>query len=312
MPQPVPQPAVDVRGLAKRYGATTAVDDLSMTVDRGSITAIIGPNGAGKTTTIEMCEGYRRPDAGLVRVLGLDPIRDARALRPRIGVMLQDGGGYPGARCSELLAHAAALHANPVAVATLAERLGLGELGRTPYRRMSGGQRQRLHLALALVGRPELVFLDEPTAGMDLHARRETWRLIGDLHAAGVTVVLTTHLLDEAERLANRVLIVDRGRVLADGSPAELASYAADRILTFHGPAGMNLRSLSAALPCDAVVVEPVPGLYRIEGEISPQLLATVTAWCASHGVMPDRIATGQRSLEDVFIDLTGREPTGD
>lgn len=296
----------------KRYGATTAVDDLSMTVARGSITAIIGPNGAGKTTTIEMCEGYRRPDTGQVRVLGLDPIRDARALRPRIGVMLQDGGGYPGARYTELLAHAAALHAYPVAVATLGERLGLGELGRTPYRRLSGGQRQRLHLALALVGRPELVFLDEPTAGMDPRARRETWQLIRDLHDAGVTVVLTTHLLDEAERLADRVLIVDRGRVLADGSPAELASYAADRILTFHGPAGLNLRSLSAALPRDAVVVEPAPGLYRIEGEISPQLLATVTAWCASHGVMPDRIATGQRSLEDVFIDLTGREPTGE
>lgn len=305
----MPVPVVEVRDLVKRYAATTAVDGLSLAVERGSITAIIGPNGAGKTTAIEICEGYRRQDAGLVRVLGLDPVRDARAFRPRIGVMLQDGGGYPGARARELLAHAAALYAHPLPIGMLAGRLGLDDFAATTYRRLSGGQRQRLNLALALVGRPELVFLDEPTAGMDPRGRGETWRLVGELRGAGVTVVLATHLMDEAERLADRIVIISHGRVRAEGTPVELATYAADRVLTFRGPIGLNLRSLAAALPRGAVVVEPTPGAYRIEAEIDPQLLATVTAWCASHGVMPDRITTGRRSLEDVFLDLTGPEP---
>ena len=216
--------AVEIDGLVMRYGATVAVDGLSMTVERGSVTAVLGPNGAGKTTTLETCEGYRRPQAGSVRVLGLDPRRDRRALLPRIGVMLQDGGAWSGVRAVEMLRHLARLHAHPLDPDALAERLGLDGCGRTPYRRLSGGQRQRLGLAMALVGRPELVFVDEPTAGMDPHARRTTWGLLEELRDHGVTVVLTTHHMEEAERLADVVHILDRGRIVASGSPAALTA----------------------------------------------------------------------------------------
>jgi ABC-2 type transport system ATP-binding protein len=221
---PVESRAVEVDGLVMRYGATTAVDGLSLTIQAGTITAVLGPNGAGKTTLLETCEGFRRAQAGTVRVLGLDPRRDRRALVPRIGVMLQDGGAWSGVRALEMLHHVARLHAHPLDPLALTERLGLEDCGRTPYRRLSGGQRQRLGLALALVGRPELVFVDEPTAGMDPHARRTTWDLLRELRTAGVTVVLTTHHMDEAERLADVVHIVDRGRLVASGTPAALTA----------------------------------------------------------------------------------------
>ncbi|WP_406287642.1 ABC transporter ATP-binding protein [Embleya sp. NBC_00896] len=303
-----PPPAVAITGLVKRYGAKTAVDGLSLTVERGTVTAVLGPNGAGKTSTIEICEGYRRADAGEVRVLGLDPARDASALRPRIGVMLQSGGVYSGARAEEMLRHVARLHAHPLDVAMLIERLGLGSCGRTTYRRLSGGQQQRLALALAVVGRPELVFLDEPTAGLDPHARHATWELVRELRTDGVSVVLTTHLMDEAEKLADDVAIVDRGRVIAFGSPEALCHDGAENSLRFSGPPGLDLGSLLNALPEGAKALEVSRGAYRIEGHIDPQLLATVTSWCAQHGVMPERLTVERRSLEDVFMELTGRE----
>ena len=202
------------------YGDTVAVDGLDLTIERGTITAVLGPNGAGKTTTLETCEGYRRPHSGTVRVLGLDPIAQRRALLPRVGVMLQQGGAWSGVRAMEMLRHVASLHAHPLDVDALGERLGLGGCGRTPYRRLSGGQQQRLGLAMAIVGRPELVFVDEPTAGMDPQARHTTWALLRELRAAGVTVVLTTHYIEEAERLADLVHIIDRGRLVVSGSPA--------------------------------------------------------------------------------------------
>lgn len=220
------EPAVKIAGLVKHYGDKPAVDGLDLTIARGAITAVLGPNGAGKTTTIETCEGYRRPDAGTVRVLGLDPVAQNAALRPRIGVMLQSGGVYAGARAVEMLRHTAALHAHPLDVDALVERLGLGSCGRTAYRRLSGGQQQRLALAMAVVGRPELVFLDEPTAGLDPQARRATWELVRDLRRDGVTVVVTTHHMDEAEQLADQVAVIDRGRVIATGSPEELCAAA--------------------------------------------------------------------------------------
>src|SRR3954467_593827 len=164
------EPVVQVHALGKRYGTKTAVDGLDL-VTRAGVTAVLGPNSAGKTTTVETCEGYRRADSGTVRVLGLDPVRQARELHPRIGVMLQSGGVYSGARADEMLRHVAKLHAHPLDVDALVERLGLGGCGRTTYRRLSGGQQQRLALAMAVVGRPELVFLDEPTAGLDPQAR---------------------------------------------------------------------------------------------------------------------------------------------
>ncbi len=303
---PGPQDAaVHVRGLVKRYGPVTAVDGLDLTVPRGSITAVLGPNGAGKTTTVECAEGFRRPDAGAVRVLGLDPQRRGTDLSARIGVMLQESsGGYPGARAEEMLRHVAGLYAHPLPVNDLVERLGLAEAGRTTVRRLSGGLRQRLSLAMAVVGRPELVFLDEPTSGLDPQSRRTTWELITDLHADGVTVVLTTHLLDEAERLATDVAIVARGRVVATGSPDELTG--AEHEVRFAGRPRLALDELRDALPPSTTVQESGPGSYVISGAVDPQTLATVTAWCASHDVMPQHLSVGRRTLEDVFLSLTG------
>ncbi len=301
--------AVEITGLVKRYGEKTAVSGLDLRVEPGSLTAVLGPNGAGKTSTIECCEGYRRPDGGAVRVLGLDPIAEAADLRPRIGVMLQSGGIYPAVRAMEMLRHVASMYANPLDVDALAERLGLASCGRTPFRRLSGGQQQRLSLALAVVGRPELVFLDEPTAGLDVHARHATWELIEQLRADGVTVVLTTHLLDEAERLADKVAIIDSGRVIAYDSPQRLAgaTSAADSI-RFEAPSGLDLASLAIAVAPGCKALEPTPGGYRVEGEVTPDTLAATTAWCASLGIMPRNLTIEQRSLEDVFLDLTGRD----
>jgi len=191
---------------------------------------VLGPNGAGKTTTLETCEGYRRPQSGTVRVLGLDPFSQRQQLLPRIGVMLQQGGAWSGVHAMEMLRHVASLHAHPLDVDVLGARLGLDACGRTPYRRLSGGQQQRLGLAMAVVGRPELVFVDEPTAGLDPQARHTTWDLLRELRAAGVTVVLTTHYIEEAERLADRVHIIDRGRLVMSGTPAELTGDGVRRL----------------------------------------------------------------------------------
>ncbi|MGW0734728.1 ABC transporter ATP-binding protein [Streptomyces sp. NPDC002851] len=305
--EPVDGGVLQVRGLVKRYGSKTAVDGLDLTASAG-ITAVLGPNGAGKTTTVETCEGYRRPDAGEVRVLGLDPVAQAAELRPRIGVMLQSGGVYSGARADEMLRHMAKLHAHPLNVDALIERLGLGSCGRTTYRRLSGGQQQRLALAMAVVGRPELVFLDEPTAGLDPQARRTTWDLVRELRTDGVSVILTTHFMDEAEQLADDVAIIDAGRVVAQGSPEQLCKGGAENTLRFSGRPGLDIAALLKALPKDTAAAELTPGSYRVTGTVDPQLLATVTSWCAQHGVLPDRISVERHTLEDVFLELTGKE----
>ncbi|MCX4646200.1 ABC transporter ATP-binding protein [Streptomyces sp. NPDC055059] len=304
------EPVVRIQSLVKRYGTKTAVDGLDLEASAG-ITAVLGPNGAGKTTTIETCEGYRRPDAGTVRVLGLDPVAQSGELRPRLGVMLQSGGVYSGARADEMLRHVAKLHAHPLDVDALIERLGLGSCGRTTYRRLSGGQQQRLALAMAVVGRPELVFLDEPTAGLDPQARRATWDLVRDLRSDGVSVILTTHHMDEAEELSDDVAIIDAGRVIAQGSPEQLCRGGAENTLRFIGRPGLDVASLLKALPADSAAAELTSGSYRVSGKIDPQLLATVTSWCAQHGVMPDRISVERHTLEDVFLELTGRELRG-
>jgi ABC-2 type transport system ATP-binding protein len=210
-----------------------------------------------------------------------------------------------------MLQHTATLYADPVDPDLLVERLGLESCGRTTYRRLSGGQQQRLALAMAVVGRPELVFLDEPTAGLDPQARHATWDLIRELRADGASVVLTTHFMDEAEQLADQVVIIDSGRAIAAGTPEELCRGGAENTLRFSGRPGLDLVSLLKALPADSLAVELTPGSYRIEGKVDPQLLATVTSWCAQHGVMPDHLAVERRTLEDVFLELTGRELRG-
>jgi ABC-2 type transport system ATP-binding protein len=299
--------AVEVRDLVKSYGARRAVDGLSLRVERGTLLALLGPNGAGKTTTVEICEGFRRPDAGTVRVLGLDP-HDPR-LRPRVGVMLQDGvGGYREAKALELLRLFAAYAAHPVQPGELLAMVGLTDVAATPVKRLSGGQQQRLSLALALVARPELVFLDEPTAGMDPQARRSTWELIRRLRADGVSVVLTTHFLDEAEQLADTVVVIDSGRVVAQGTPAELTRSGAEGQIRFRATPGLKLASLITALPDGTTAAEPEAGQYLVSGDVTPQLLATLTAWCAGQGVLAENLAVERRTLEDVFLDVTGRE----
>jgi ABC-2 type transport system ATP-binding protein len=299
---------VRVRGVTKRYGSTTAVSELSLEVQRAEVLALLGPNGAGKTTTVEMCEGFTKPDAGTIEILGMDPSSDNARLRARIGVMLQGGGGYPAARAGEMLDLVAAYAADPLDPRWLLDTLGLTDAARTTYRRLSGGQQQRLALACALVGRPELVFLDEPTAGMDAHARLVVWELIDGLRRDGVTVVLTTHQLKEAEELADRLIIIDHGVAVAEGTPAELMRSGAEDQLRFTAPRRLDLSLLVSALPENYRASETAPGEYLVEGHIDPQVLATVTAWCARLDVLATDMRVEQRSLEDVFLDVTGRE----
>jgi len=299
---------VRLRGVSKRYGSTLAVSDLDLDVARSEVLALLGPNGAGKTTTVEMCEGFVRPDAGTIEVLGLDPIADNARVRERIGVMLQGGGGYPAARAGEMLNLVASYAARPLDPDWLLTTLGLREAARTTYRRLSGGQQQRLALACAIVGRPELVFLDEPTAGMDAHARLVVWELIDALRRDGVTVVLTTHQLREAEELADRIVIIDHGSPVASGTPAELMRNGSEDQLRFTAPRKLDLSLLVSALPEGYRAAERTPGEYLVEGKIDPQVLATVTAWCARLDILATDLRVEQRSLEDVFLELTGKE----
>jgi ABC-2 type transport system ATP-binding protein len=302
-------PAVQVSGLVKRYGGTAAVAGIDLSMATNSVLALLGPNGAGKTTTVEICEGFRTADAGTVRVLGLDPATEGDRLRPRIGVMPQGGGAYPGVRADEMLRLVASCAANPLDPAWLLDVLGLDSVRRTPFKRLSGGQQQRLSLACALIGRPELVFLDEPTAGMDPQARRLVWELVRALRSDGVGVLLTTHLMEEAEALADHVVIIDRGRVAAQGSPAELTATTADKQrLTFQTRAGLALDRLVAALPDGCAAVEIAAGDYEVTGPITPHVVSAVTTWCAQEGVLAEALRVATRSLEDVFLDLTGRE----
>src|SRR6195952_5543425 len=293
-----------------RYGDKVAVDGLDLVVGRGTITAVLGPNGAGKTTTLETCEGYRKPQGGSVRVLGLDPQRQRRDLLPRIGVMLQDGGAWSGVRAMEMLGHIAKLHAHPLDVDELGDRLGLGDCGRTPYRRLSGGQQQRLKLAMAIVGRPELVFVDEPTAGMDPAGRRTTWALLEELRTSGVTVVLTTHHMDEAEQLADPIHIIDRGRVIVSGSPLELTRGGPSTIrlvVTKPFPPGApDTLQESLGNRLEVRTISQVSLL--ITGPADSTTLRVVSRWCEAQGVLPESLNLGQRNLEAPFRGLPGRE----
>lgn len=308
--------AVQVRDLVKTYPsgqhdekATRGIRGVSLDVQAATVHAILGPNGAGKTTLVEICEGFRDADSGTVSVLGLHPRHQHDALTPRIGVMLQDGiGAYTGARTRELLSLFAAYAAHPYDVDALLDRVGLTSVAQTAVKRLSGGQAQRLSLAMALIARPELVFLDEPTAGMDPHARRETWALIQQLRSDGVTVVLTTHFLDEAEHLADYVTVIASGHVVAAGTPAELTKAGAAGQVRFNADAGLAISQLESLLPAGSVVTEPSAGSYLVTAAVDPQLLATLTAWCAEQGVFADDLRVQRRTLEDVFLELTADE----
>ena len=304
--------AIVVDGLVKRYGGRAVVDRLSFAVRAGEVFALLGPNGAGKTTTVEIVEGYRTADQGSVRVLGLDPTRDARAMRTRIGLMLQGGGIYPQARPIEILRLFAGFYASPHDPAELIERCGLTVVAQTRYRALSGGEKQRLGLALALVGRPELVLLDEPTAGMDPAARAVTRDLIGELKTAGVTVLLTTHELADVERLADRVGLIARGRLVAIGSPSELKAGARRRLrFRLVSPIGDDARGRLLAGVVDrngdgaARLDLDDAGWYRLDGVApSPTLVARLATWCAENDVEIADLQTTGGSLEDRYLEL--------
>jgi ABC-2 type transport system ATP-binding protein len=302
-----PGTAIVVEHLTKRYGNRAAVNDLSFTVRTGEIFALLGPNGAGKTTTVEILEGYRTPTSGTARTLGLDPLRDAAALKPQLGVMLQQDGLYPGLRAAEVLRLYASFFERPEDPDALLERVGLRDAARTRCRQLSGGQKRRLALAVALVGRPRLLFLDEPTTGMDPQARRATWEIIRAAAAGGATVLLTTHFMDEAERLADRVAIIDNGRLVALDAPAALTGGDGALDVRFKANAGLDVAQI-AALPAARAARETAPGTYVVETADVPSLAAELTAWLRDTGGGLTELRVGAETLEDVFLRLTGKE----
>jgi len=308
-------PAVVVDGLLKRYGPRTVLDGVSLTVAAGELVALLGPNGAGKTTTVEIVEGYRQADGGTARVLGLDPAAGGRALRARVGLMLQGGGIDPRAAPLETLRQYGRFHAEPRDADELLDLVGLRAVARTRYRRLSGGERQRLGFALALVGRPEVVVLDEPTAGMDPEARAAIRAIVADLRDAGVAILLTSHDLTDVERMADRIVVIDRGRVVADGTAAELAAGARStlRVRLDRPLARAELAALGTALAAGrggiSVVADGDGARYRVEGATpDADLVAAAAAWCAAAGRLIVELRTGGGSLEDVYLGLVGRE----
>jgi ABC-2 type transport system ATP-binding protein len=309
----VPEPdiptdaAIVVQNFTKSYGSNRVVDDLHFTVQRGEIFALLGPNGAGKTTTIETLEGYRKPDTGRVRVLGLDPIRESKALKPQIGVMLQQDGLYTGLTAREVLRLFAGYYRQPQNIDSLLERVGLSAANKTRYRRLSGGQKRRLALAVALVGNPIMVFLDEPTSGMDPQARLATWEIIRKLKQNGATILLTTHFMDEAERLADRVAIIDHGHLVALDTPSGLTGAQNTTVVRFVAPSGLDCTQL-ATLQSARSAEEIRPGSYLIETDEAAQLIAELTTWLRDKHITLSELRVGHGSLEDLFLRLTGSE----
>jgi len=299
--------AIVVENFTKKYGSNRVVDELDFTVQRGEIFALLGPNGAGKTTTIETLEGYRKPDTGRVRVLGLDPIRESQALKPQIGVMLQQDGLYSGLTSHEVLHLFAGYYRQPQNIESLLERVGLNSASKTRCRRLSGGQKRRLALAVALVGNPILVFLDEPTSGMDPQARLATWEIIRELKQNGATILLTTHLMDEAERLADRIAIIDHGRLVALDTPAGLTGAQNSTVVRFVAPSGLDCSQLST-LPYANKAEEIRTGSYLIETDEAAQLIAELTTWLRDQHITLSELRVGHGSLEDLFLRLTGSE----
>lgn len=303
------QEALAVRSVVKQYGEKKAVDGLTFTARRGELLALLGPNGAGKTTTIEMCEGFTQPTSGEIRVLGIDPVAQPQKVRDRIGIMLQGGGSYSGIKVREMLELTASYNANPHDPQWLIELLGLEGVANTSYRRLSGGQQQRLSLALAMIGRPELIFLDEPTAGMDAQSRHAVWDIVQAMKRDGTTVVLTTHLMDEAETLADNVVIIDHGRLVAQGSPAELTSHDEYPVVSISTAEALDVRLLTDALRPLSLTAEALRPLhYVVRGAATPAVVGTIAAEAERQGVLIRELDVAHRNLEDVFLDLTGKE----
>jgi len=289
--------AVVVRHLVVSYGDAIAVDGATWSAAAGQVTVVVGPNGAGKTSTIETAEGLRQPAAGSVRVLGLDPIVDRALLAPRVGVQLQQGGVHPGLSAFEALRLDAAFHRSPLDPADLIERVGLVGRERRAFKQLSGGEQRRLTLALALVGRPEVVFLDEPTSGVDLDGRAVIRSIVGELTGGGVAVVLTTHELAEAEEMADRVVVMDHGRIVTSGTLEDVCGSS--EAIRFRAPGGLPVGELALHLGLDpSRATEISPGHYEILVAPDPAAIAGVTAWAAARNLTVDDLRTGRRLLE--------------
>ncbi len=306
--------ATDVR---KAYGSREVLTGVSFEVSRGELLALLGPNGAGKTTTVEILEGYRRVDRGSVRVLGLDPVKDGARLRPRIGLMLQEGGIDPRTTPREALRLYARFYRDPEDPDRLLELVDLGNAAGTRYRRLSGGEKQRLGLALALIGRPELLVLDEPTAGMDPAAKQATRERIAALRAAGTTILLTTHELGDVELLADHVAVLDRGRLVAYGTPAELTGAGAPRVrfrlsAPLRDEDGASLVAAVGAGGNGTHLAQAGPGAsYELGGltELpTPAMVAALAAWCAERGLLMTELRLGAASLEERYLELVGTD----
>jgi len=301
----MPSTVIEVRNLRKRYGDRAAVQDVSFSVERGEIFGIVGPNGAGKTTTVECVEGLRAPDGGSISVLGLDPRRDGPALRQRVGAQLQESALPDRMRVCEALDLYASFYREPADWRQLARDLGLSDRRDARFGRLSGGEKQRLSIALALVGNPEIAVLDELTTGLDPHARRDTWDLIGQVRERGVTVVLVTHFMDEAERLCDRVAVIDRGRVVAIDSPAGLVSRVwSEQRVRFRPLAPMD-DALLTALP-------QVTAMSRSGSQVvvtgTGDLLQAVASVLARNQIVAAELRVEQASLDDAFVAMIGRE----
>lgn len=292
---------VEIEQLTVRYGDVVAVNDVSFTAEAGRITTVLGPNGAGKTSTIEVCEGYRRPAGGRVRILGFDPVTQQRQLSAHMGVMLQEGGVYPGSPVMQTVRHYAALYGRGADARELVDAVGLTERRKAPWRRLSGGERQRLSLALALAAKPDVAFLDEPTSGVDINGRDAIRRIVADLAADGCAVVLATHELDEAERLADRVVIIDHGALIADGTLAELRKGYDE--IRFRSDPDLDLRALAAATGIVAAKVGRDE--YVVDAPPQPRLMAQLGDWLATSGHPLHDLRAGGQRLEDVFRRLT-------
>ena len=301
--------AVEIDQLRVRYGSLIAVDAVSFHADAGEVVALLGPNGAGKTTTVETLEGFRRPDEGTVRVLGLDPYADHARLMAQVGVLLQRGGVYPVMSSRRAVQLFASYYESTRDPEELIDLVGLRAVSRTAYKRLSGGEQQRLALALSLVGNPRVVLLDEPTAGVDPAGRIAVRDVIAGLRAEGVCVILTSHELDEVQRLADRVVIIDHGKVVAAGRQGEIQGGSKE--LRFSAEPGLAIGELSARL--GTAVSEGPPGEYLVSTAPVPALVAALTAWLAERDLQLGDLRADRQRLEDVFLRLTGSpdEPAG-
>jgi len=301
-------PIIEVRNLHKQYGGTIAVDDVSLSVEAGEIFGILGPNGAGKTTTVECIEGLRAADGGSIRVLGLDPRRERAELTQRLGVQLQESQLPDRMRVGEALELFSTFYRRPAGWRALLETLGLADKAKTGYAKLSGGQKQRLSIALAMVGDPEVLVLDELTTGLDPQARRDTWGLIEQVRARGVTILLVTHFMEEAERLCDRLALIDKGRVVAVDTPAGLATRAqAGQRIRFRPDGPLDdalLAGLLAGLP-DVTSVVRQGDQVVVTG--NDNALSAVTSALARHRIVARQLRVEQASLEDAFVSLTNR-----